>query len=374
MTAGTSISMICASIAIICLPAAGESPLINDKLPIKVDDLTHSARLGEPFIDLGRGPVIIHEPSDYNPEVPTPLVLLLHGYSNTGAEQESYMQFEPLIDQYGYFYLHPDGTTDALGFQFWNATDACCNFNGSGVDDSGYLLALIDEMKSLYNIDDRRVYLIGHSNGGFMSYRMACDHPETIAAIASLAGATFYNPNDCTPAAAVHTLQIHGTNDAVIRYDGGSLFGVPYPGAEETVETWVINNDCVLEGEVLPSVDLVANIPGDETVVTRYATDCTPGGSAELWTIEGGVHSPLLSDDFSRLVIEFLLSHPKPVDCPADLTGDDQVNIDDIFAVLGLWGDCPDPCPPFCTGDLTEDCTVNIDDIFAILGEWGPCS
>ncbi len=61
------------------------------------------------------------------------------------------------------------------------------------------------------------------------------------------------------------------------------------------------------------------------------------------------------------------------VACPADLTGDDVVNIDDIFAVLGLWGDCPDPCPPYCLGDLTEDCTVNIDDIFAILGMWGPC-
>ncbi len=59
--------------------------------------------------------------------------------------------------------------------------------------------------------------------------------------------------------------------------------------------------------------------------------------------------------------------------CPADLTGDDVVNIDDIFAVLGLWGNCPDPCPPYCDGDLTEDCMVNIDDIFAILGQWGPC-
>ncbi len=59
--------------------------------------------------------------------------------------------------------------------------------------------------------------------------------------------------------------------------------------------------------------------------------------------------------------------------CPADLTGDDQVNIDDIFAILGLWGKCPDPCPPYCEGDLGEDCVVNIDDIFAILGMWGPC-
>ncbi len=64
---------------------------------------------------------------------------------------------------------------------------------------------------------------------------------------------------------------------------------------------------------------------------------------------------------------------PEATPCPADLTGDGQVNIDDIFAVLGLWGDCTDPCPPYCEGDITEDCTVNIDDIFAILGMWGPC-
>jgi len=64
---------------------------------------------------------------------------------------------------------------------------------------------------------------------------------------------------------------------------------------------------------------------------------------------------------------------PCPEPCPADLTGDDQVDIEDILVVLDLWGDCPDPCPPYCAGDLTEDCTVNIDDIFAILGMWGPC-
>ncbi len=59
--------------------------------------------------------------------------------------------------------------------------------------------------------------------------------------------------------------------------------------------------------------------------------------------------------------------------CIGDLTYDGNVNIDDIFAVLGLWGDCDDPCPPYCIGDITEDCTVNIDDIFSILGHWGPC-
>ncbi len=89
-------------------------------------------------------------------------------------------------------------------------------------------------------------------------------------------------------------------------------------------------------------------------------------------------------DDPSYVTVEFTyflmsdLDHngngiPDECECLADFTGDDQVNIDDIFAALGLWGACPDPCPPSCIGDLTGDCTINIDDIFSILGEWGEC-
>ncbi len=81
------------------------------------------------------------------------------------------------------------------------------------------------------------------------------------------------------------------------------------------------------------------------------------------------VETPEIDADYALVVTGVVLDV-----CLADLTGDDQVNIDDIFAALGLWGDCPDPCPPYCAGDLTEDCTVNIDDIFAILGMWGPCN
>jgi len=321
--------------------------------------------LEDPYIDLGRGPVWIHEPSAYDPDIAWPLVLLLHGYGSSGAGQESYMQFEPLIDEYGFFYLHPDGTVDTNGFPFWNATDACCDFYDTGVDDSGYLLALIEEMKNLYNIDDRRVYFIGHSNGGFMSYRMACDHAETVAAIASLAGVTFDDPADCTPAAPVHVLQIHGTADSVILYGGGELFGVPYPGAVETVETWATYDGCELISETLPSLDLDASIPGDETVVTQYATECEPGGSAELWTIGGGAHIPVLSEDFSTLVIEFLLSHPKPDDCPADFDDDGDVDTADLLFLLGAWG-TPD-------GDVDVDGDTDTADLLALLAAWGEC-
>ncbi len=94
------------------------------------------------------------------------------------------------------------------------------------------------------------------------------------------------------------------------------------------------------------------------------------GQSADVHHISGRGN-----DIYISAVLEMMQTAAWPaVDpCAADVNGDDQVNIDDIFAVLGYWGVCSDPCPPYCPGDVTGDCTVNIDDIFSILGEWGPC-
>lgn len=267
-------------------------------------------------IDVGRGAVGVHVPPSYDSGTPMPLVLLLHGYTSSGSGHEGYMKFTPLADEFGFLYLHPDGRIDAVGNRFWSGTDACCNFYGASDDDDDYLMALINEMKSQYNVDPLRVYLIGHSNGGFMSYRMACDHSDTIAAIASLAGATFFDPLDCQPAVPVHVLQIHGTSDGTILYVGGSLGGTAHPGAVATVQQWTTHNGCALVADTsAPNIDLERNLAGNETTVTRYYTSCNPEGSAELWTIVGGIHSPAFSATFSRQVVEFLYAHPK--DAPA---------------------------------------------------------
>ncbi len=86
---------------------------------------------------------------------------------------------------------HLDGSTkDSKGNEFWNATDACCNADGSTVDDSGYLSALLWDIRAQYNVDPNRVYVFGHGNGGFMAYRMACDHSLQVSGVASLGGAT----------------------------------------------------------------------------------------------------------------------------------------------------------------------------------------
>ena len=266
-------------------------------------------------IDAGRGPVPLHVPANYDTDTPAPLVVLLHGYTSSGKQQESYMKFGALVDTYGYLLATPDGTREESGrkARFWNASDACCNFQGSEVDDSAYVQEIIDRVKADYSIDPKRVYLIGHSNGGFMSYRMAYDHSDPIAAIASLAGATLADLDRPAPASTVHVLQIHGTKDTTIAYGGGEIGATTtYPGAQQSVEQWAAYNGCEVEAITLEkTIDLDKRIEGNETTITQYTSRCRTGGAVELWTIEGGGHIPSRSDTFSKHVIEWLLAHPK---------------------------------------------------------------
>jgi polyhydroxybutyrate depolymerase len=259
----------------------------------------------------GDRPVDLFVPSSYDAATAMPLVLLLHGYTASGAIQESYFKLEALAEERGFLYAHPDGTKDGQDNRFWNATEACCNFYGSDVDDSAYLRGVIEDVKAQYNVDPKRVFLVGHSNGGFMSYRMACDHADAIAAIASLAGASFKDPADCQPTEPVAVLEIHGTADETVAYEGGTFLNA-YPGAVETVEQWAAADACSVTPSAGPPRDIEGSIVGDETEVAVYGSGCTAGGHAELWTIPGGKHVPTLSADFAPSVIDFLLAHPKP--------------------------------------------------------------
>lgn len=192
-------------------------------------------------------------------------------------------------------------------------------YGSTPVDDAGYLRSLIQETGRRFAVDRKRVYLMGHSNGGYMSYRMACDSADLIAGIASLAGMTYLDPSRCAPSEPVNILHIHGTADASGLYGGGAPSWSaplqnypPYPGAVQTVRTWAGYNgasDPVTDAST--SLDLTLDVAGLDTVVTRY-TACAPGGTVELWTINNGSHLPALSAAFSPRVIDWLLAHPKP--------------------------------------------------------------
>ena len=185
------------------------------------------------------------------------------------------------------------------------------------MDDSSYLSGVITEIEGRYDVDPKRVFFVGHSNGAFMAYRMACDHADQIAAIVSFEGAMWSDPTKCTPSDAVSVAEIHGTADTTIDYDGGSipqvepsLREVTYPGATTTVSDWVTFDGCASTADTSsPPLDIVTNA---QTTVTRYASGCREGSDAELWTVPGGTHTPTLGTSFGSDVIDFLFAHPKP--------------------------------------------------------------
>ena len=250
-------------------------------------------------------------PSSYSKDSSIPLVVLLHGYGSSGVQQESYMKFESVAEKNKFILVYPDGTIDSVGRRFWNATDACCNFFFQ-VDDDAYLLAVLKEMESKYSIDAKRIYFVGHSNGGFMSYRMACRHPDRIAAIASLAGASFFKETDCGAKSSVSVLQVHGTKDETIFYEGGQILGNSYPSAFASASQWATINQCTQNAVSRSTkLDLEGNIAGDETSIKAW-TNCQNSSEVELWTVENATHIPTLSSTFATKIWEFFAAHPKP--------------------------------------------------------------
>lgn len=257
-------------------------------------------------------PYDLKVPTGYDKAKPTPLVILLHGYTASGAMQEAYFKLAPVADAKTFLYATPDGTKNAAGNRFWNATDACCNFDGSPVDDVAYVNAIIDDVEKKYNVDDKRVFLVGHSNGAFMAHRLACDSAPRIAAIAALAGDVWDDATKCNPASPVAVLQIHGTADTVIAYNGGKNPPLAvFPSATTSVATWAHKNGCATAPTAGAALDLEAVLLGNETTVAEY-TGCKPGGAALLWTIQGGSHVPALQPSFATTVYAFLAAHPKP--------------------------------------------------------------
>jgi len=212
---------------------------------------------------------------------------------------------------------------DAGGVRGWNS------FIGGGhpdedlglppPDDVGYLRGLIQEVGRRFALDDKRVYLVGHSAGGCMADAMAVASAELIAGIASLASTLYFDSTRFTPSEPVHILHIHGTADAAALYWGGAVTigplwfnAIPFPAVVRTIQVWAGYNgaqDPVKDPA--PTLDLDSSISGLDTVVTRY-TNCPAGGVVELWTINNSGHRPTLSAEFSPRLIDWLLAHPKP--------------------------------------------------------------
>jgi len=242
----------------------------------------------------GDRPVTLQIPSSYSAATPTPLVVALHGFFKSPDYITLLMGIADWYEKNGFLFIQPSGLSDSDGNYYWNATEACCDHYDTGSDDVAYLAGLITDISAHYNVDAKRVYLIGHSNGGFMAYQMACEHADKIAAVISFAGAGAVMPSDCTPSEPVSIAQLHGVNDQTILYEGGVVIqsgtglGVAYPSAATTVANWAAANGCDSKAGASGNIDLTS-APDSETVVTTHA-NCPQGIETSLWTMPGTGH------------------------------------------------------------------------------------
>lgn len=265
-----------------------------------------------PLMIGGERPAMVQIPVDYDVTTRYPLVVVLHGRGATGMIQSAYFGLVDRVDTEDFVLVMPDGIVASDGRTIWNATPACCATTPEEamIDDVGYIRGLIEEAAATYSIDATRVGLIGHSNGAFMAFTMACEASEVVTSIVGLAGSSFEDVESCQPATErVSVLAIHGDADETVPFEG--IEGI-FPGAVETAERYAMLAGCNTGNPGMePARDVVGNIPGTETTVTTWP-DCLAGTDVELWTIMDGPHIPFpWTPSAQDAFVDWMLEHPR---------------------------------------------------------------
>ena len=166
---------------------------------------------------------IVHIPPAYNTNKKYPVVIMIHGGGGNAEAMQRYVLIDKVADKEGFIVVYPDGTgKTVLGTKIYSFdAGRCCTPNE--VDDVGFISKMIDKLGEDFNIDKKRVYATGLSNGAQMSYRLACELGDKIAAIVPVSAIGF--DSGCALKRPVPTLHIHGTADTCAPYNGGVTGG-----------------------------------------------------------------------------------------------------------------------------------------------------
>ena len=299
---------------------------------------------------------ILYIPELYDGSSAVPLVLNFHGYGSNAAQQMFYGDFRDIADTEGFLLVHPEGTT-FIGNQFWNV-----GFPGisSTIDDVGFTEALIDELATLYTINLDRVYATGMSNGGFMSFLLACQLSEKIAAVASVTGSMTQDTfNDCNAQLPTPVLQIHGTEDDVVLYNGNTLsipiadvisYWVDYNNCETTPSTTTLPDLDVSDGSTVEhsvyensdngiTTEHMKVIGGGHTwpgsVLNTAGTNQDIDASMEIWLFFSryDINGPLSTDDFENKHVSI---YPNPTNSNINLSLNYSKDVNyELFSPLG---------------------------------------
>ncbi len=257
--------------------------------PQDTQEVSAAGTQGSLMHDGIRRTYILYRPAQLSQQRAVPLVIALHGGYGEAANFAQTTGFNQVADRNGFMVVYPNGVD-----KHWaDGRDP----SADKVDDVSFIRALIDHLVSTQGVDPKRVYVTGHSNGGTMTLRLACELSDRIAAFASVAAnfTTAYAPL-CAPRKPVSVMMINGTDDSFMPYSGGSGKGTRVTGDRGTLlstpDSWQVlvrANGCASQPLVsmLPDLD-----PSDGMrVEQRRFSQCKGGAEIVVLSVQGGGHT-----------------------------------------------------------------------------------
>jgi polyhydroxybutyrate depolymerase len=295
-----------------CLPLAALLAVGAD--PLGPGDHDRSLKVG----DQERS-YVLHVPKSYDARKPTPLVVALHGMAMNAEMMQAFTGLDDTADAEGFLVAYPNGSGASKLVLTWNAGGFPGRLTNKS-DDVAFIAKLLDDVAAVANVDAKRVYATGMSNGAMMTYRLAAELSDRFAAIAPVAGTVAVE--ESKPKRPVSVMHFHGTKDSFVPFDGPDRRAramMPFQGVEESVKTWAKVDGCDED----PKVTEETLKRDDKTKVTRKTYGGGKGGAeVVLFVIEGGGHTwpgqpalPLLGKSAkglpaNDLMWEFFKKHP----------------------------------------------------------------
>ena len=285
---------------------------------------------------------LVRTPAEYDNTVP--VLFFLHGLGDNITRLDNEFHFQQISEQLGWVIVVPQALNEGYG-TMWNA-----GMTASTTNDSGFLMALLDSLAEPYRINLDSVFFTGFSMGGFMTHRMAIEHGDRINACAPVSGLiTTYMANH-TAVAPVRMLHIHGTNDPVVGYDGGSqYFGYQLGlSVENILKYWENVNGC--DGE--PQIDTLPDLQNDGLRFVRYTYDC--GTELQHIKVIGGDHSWYLNEN------QYDVSYFDVIHKFFTGEGNGHVGVSEQSSAVTLW---PNPTKGMVNVEVGETTSVEVVDL-----------
>jgi polyhydroxybutyrate depolymerase len=235
----------------------------------------------------------LNVPANYSKETPLPLLLAFNSRTTNAKELIRSTWISEFINDMGFVLATINGSVHE--YSSWNAGTCCTPATDFKEDDVELSSLIIDSISSTYSIDPNRIWALGHSNGGMMSYRLACDLSDKISGVAIVGGALM--DDSCTPTKPVSLIHIHGDNDETIPFTGGGKFDVP------DIQTSVIKPNSKFSCDTAPN-EIAAQVR-----VNQIVWNCEHGAQTKLMNYLDNGHEWHLA--YTKEILRFLFAHPR---------------------------------------------------------------